>query len=213
MERLRALPLWLRVFLAFLPILMCIPLAIIAIFGYQQLNVWQSSTATAVEQSTRQAILATQAARSQLEAAQTATAAFATGQAQIDLNNAAATGTADALLLLSQSLTQTALVPPTEPPTQTEVLPTETATRVAVAATPRPRTFTVTLRECRGFEGTVLFSAAPDQSLHAFQSISFTVPAGTYKLRILWLNHRDADVDLDLKVDASQTLQFGESCQ
>ncbi len=213
MERLRALPTWLRVFLAFLPVLMCIPIACIVIFSYQQYAVWQSGTATAVEQSTRQAILATQAARSQLEAEQTATAAFATAQAEIDLNNAAATGTAEALFLVAQSLTQTALVPPTEAPTETAALPTETATKAPVAATPRPRTFTVTLRECRGFEGTVLFSAAPDQSLHAFQSISFTVPAGTYKLRILWLNHRDQDVDIDLKVDASQTLQFGDSCQ
>jgi hypothetical protein len=193
---------------------MCIPVACIVIFGYQQYSAWQSGTATAVEQSTRQAILASQTARSLLEAEGTATAAFATAQAEIDLGNAAATGTADALLVVAQSLTQTAFVPPSEAPTEaTEVLPTETATRPAVAATARPRTFTVTIRECRGFEGTILFSAAPDQSLHAYQSVSFTVPPGTYKLRILWLNHRDQDVDLDLKVEASQTIQFGDQCQ
>jgi hypothetical protein len=193
---------------------MCIPLACIVIFGYQQYAVWQSGTATAVEQSTRQAILATQTARSAFEAQQTSEAAALTAQAQLDLAGAEATGTAEALLV-SQSLTEAANVPPTdtEAPTETEILPTETATKPAVAATARPRTFTVTIRECRGFEGTVLFSAAPDQSLHAYQSISFTVPAGTYKLRILWLNHRDQDVDLDLKVDASQTIQFGDSCQ
>jgi hypothetical protein len=212
MERFRSLPTWLRVFLAFLPFLMCIPLTCILLFGYQQVASWQSGTATAVEQSTRTSILSTQEARAQQEAAATATAGFETAQAELDLNSAA-TGTAQAVFLNSQALTQAALAIPTETPLPVDTIVAPTDTKVPVIATQRPRAFTITLRECRGFEGTVLLNEGQGQSLHAYQSISFTVPAGTYHIQVLWLNHADQNVDIQLAVDASQTLQFGDSCQ
>jgi hypothetical protein len=146
-----------------------------------------------------------------LEAAGTATAGFETAQAE-NLSGAA-TGTAQAVFLNSQALTQTALAIPSETPLPSETVVAPTDTKVPVVSTPRPRAFTITLRECRGFEGTVLINEGQGQSLHAHQSVSFTVPAGTYHIQVLWLNHADQNVDIQLKVDASQTLQFGDQCQ
>ena len=210
MERLRNLPLWLRIFLAILPFLLCIPLACIAFFGYQQYAGAQAATVAAAAQETEQARAATEQFEATVAAAEAATADFAAQEAE-----AAASATAQALFLEQQALTQTALVPPTFTATlaPTEILPTATLPRPVVAGTPTPNTVTVTLRECRGFEGTVIFGNAPAQSLHGFASISFTVPPGTYNLRIDWLGHSSDNINQPFTFTASQTLTFGEQCR
>ena len=207
MDRLRNLPLWLRIFLGTLPFLLCIPLLSIAFFGYLQYAGWQAATVTAAEQETKQARAATEQFAATVAAAEAATADFAAQQAEA--------ATAQALLLEQQALTQTALVPPTLTATlaPTETVPTETPTRPAIFATPTPKTIIITLRECRGFEGTVVFGNAPAQSLHAYASISFDVPPGAYTLRIDWAGHPNDNINQEITFTASQTLAFGNQCR
>ena len=219
MERLRNLPTWLRLFLTSLPVLMCLPLACILVFAYQQSTGFQNATATAAAVQTSAAQAATQQA---VEAAQQRTAAAQTArEAQTEAAaqqvtaeaNTVATATAKALALEQQAQTTTALAQSVITDTPSLAVPTETATRQPVFATATPKTITVTLRECRGDEGVLFFGTAQPQSLHAFSTISFTVPPGTYRLRIDWKGKPENNVNKDLKLEGSQTLTFGDQCR
>jgi hypothetical protein len=201
MERLQSLPTWLRILFATLPILICIPILCIAVYAYQQFNTLQLATATAAGQQTRQALeLTDQAIDAQNQAA--TFAAQVTEQA-----NVAASQTALAVQL---ALTQTALVPPTDTPILSPLPPSETPTLEATFA---PRTVTITLRECRGDNGTVFFGEAPPQALEAFKSISFTVPPGKYVLRIDWKRNPANNVSQEFEFTSSRTLPLGDQCK
>ena len=202
MERLRSLPTWLRVLFAALPILICLPLLCIGVYAYQQYTVLQITNTAAAGQQTQQAVqLTAQAVEAQNQAG-TITAADLTQQA-----NVAAT---EAALAIQLALTQTALVPPTDTPAPSPLPPSETPTLDVTLA---PRTVTITLRECRGDNGTVFFGQAPSQSLEAFKSISFTVPPGKYQLRIDWKRTPANNVNMEMEFTSSRTLPLGDQCK
>jgi hypothetical protein len=203
-----------------LPFLICIPLACIIVFSYQQYaGIGSSATATVAAAQTQAALAATQLAGQnalvQTQAADAAANAAATSAAAAQSDQA----TADALALANAALTQTSeaqAVVVTD--TVTVEAPTETATAKATLKpgtfrTATPKTATVTLRECRGDDGTVLFGQALPQSLHAFSSLNFTVAPGTYHLRVTWVQKPQNNVDADVKIDGSQTIAFGDQCQ
>jgi len=178
----------------------CLPLlCIVALLAQDQIGGGQSGTATAARQRTQAAAAeATQRAESRRHIAETATALYAA-----QLANEAATATAAAITRQQAALTLTAFIPST-----TTATPTAT-----VFYTPTPTTVTITLRECRGDEGTVFFGQAQPQSIHAYKTLSFTVPRGKYNLRIDWLRKRENNVNTEIEVNSSTTLAFGDQCQ
>jgi len=186
--------------LAILPVVVCLPLlCIAALLAQEQISGGQSVTVTAARQRTLAAAAdATQRAESRRHIAETATALLSVQQA--DEN---ATATAIAINRQRSALTLTAFIPPTATLTPT----------VTVFFTPTPTTVTVTLRECRGDEGTVFFGQVEPQSIHAYKSISFTIPRGKYHLRIDWLRKKENNVNTDIEVNSSTTLAFGDQCQ
>ena len=200
MSRLRSIPLAAQILLALLPVVVCVPLlCIVAILAQDQITSGQSVTATAARQRTQAAAAeATQRAEGRRHIAETATALYVA-----QLANEAATATAVAINRQQAALTLTAFIPPT-------VTTTPTAT---VFFTPTPTTVTVTLRECRGDEGTVFFGQVQPQSIHAYKSISFTIPRGKYNLRIDWLRKKENNVNTEIEVNSSTTLAFGDQCQ
>jgi hypothetical protein len=220
MDRLRNLPTWLRVFLAALPLLMCIPVACIVVFVYQQYTGTQQASATAAAAETSAAQAATQAA---VDAAAELTAAAQEAsdsltQAAIEQSTADASSfaTAAALAIEQQNQTATAesaTLTAAVTDTPAVIAPTETATHRPSFATATPKTITITLRECRGDEGVLFFGQAQPQSFHSFSSLSFTVPPGTYHIRIDWKAKPENNVNSDFKLDSSQTLNFGDQCQ
>jgi len=221
MDRLRNLPLWLRLFLAVLPFLICIPVACIVVFAYQQYVGLGSGTATAAAVETQVALTATQLAGEASLAQTQAADDSAAAQATSDAAAASLQATTDAQAAIdqaqAQAQTQTAEAQAAVTDTPALELPTETATAQAttkpgVFKTATPKTATVTLRECRGDEGTVLFGAALPQSLHSFSSLNFTVAPGTYHLRITWLGKPQNNVDTDVEIKGSQTIAFGDQC-
>lgn len=200
MSRLRSLPLAAQILLAILPVVVCVPLlCIAAILAQEQTSGAQPLTATVARQRTLAAAAeATQRAESRRHIAETATALFAIQQA-----DEVATATAIAINRQQSALTLTAFIPPTA-----TLTPTAT-----VFFTPTPTTVTVTLRECRGDEGTVFFGQVQPQSIHAYKSISFTIPPGKYRLRIDWLRKKENNVNTEIEVTRSTTLAFGDQCQ
>ena len=73
---------------------------------------------------------------------------------------------------------------------------------------------TVIFKECRGYEGTLTFGQSPAQSLHAYDSITFTVPVGSYLLRVDWQDHPGANYQGPIDVRAgTQVVQFGDQCR
>ncbi len=199
MSRLRSIPLAAQILLALLPVVVCVPLlCIVAILAQDQISGGQSITATAARQRTQAAAEATQRAESRRHIAETATALYVA-----QLANEAATATAVTINRQQSALTLTAFIPPT-----TTTTPTAT-----VFFTPTPTTVTVTLRECRGDEGTVFFGQVQPQSIHAYKSISFTIPRGKYNLRIDWLRKKENNVNTEIEVNSSTTLAFGDQCQ
>jgi hypothetical protein len=200
MSRLRSIPLAAQILLALLPVVVCVPLlCIVAILAQDQIGGGQSLTATAARQRTQAAAAeATQRAESRRHIAETATALY-----DAQLANEAATATAIAINRQRAALTLTAFIPAT-------VTTTPTAT---VFFTPTPTTVTITLRECRGDEGTVFFGQAQPQSIHAYKTLSFTVPRGKYNLRIDWLRKKENNVNTEIEVNSSTTLAFGDQCQ
>ena len=69
-------------------------------------------------------------------------------------------------------------------------------------------------KECRGYEGTLIFGQSPAQSLHAYDSITFTVAVGSYYLRINWQGHPGADYDGPIEVKSgTQVIPFGDQCR
>ncbi len=203
MSRLRSIPLVAQILLAILPVVVCVPLlCIVAILAQDQISGGQSVTATAARQRTQAAAAeATQRAEGRRHIAETATALYAA-----QLANEAATATAIAINRQQAALTLTAFIPPT-------ITTTPTATAVIVLFTPTPTTVTVTLRECRGDEGTVFFGQVQPLSIHAYKSISFTIPPGKYRLRIDWLRKKENNVNTEIEVKSSTTLAFGDQCQ
>jgi hypothetical protein len=202
MDRLRSLPTWLRILLAATPVLMCIPLACIVVFASQQFSTIQAATATGAVVNTQQAAASTQLAEQELAAALTATAA-------IEQTNLGITAT----FLFDQALSLTLTAQATPTFTASPILPTETPTQPVVFATLTPKLLTVTLRECRGDEGTVLFGSAQPQSINAFKSLSFTVPPGKYDLRIFWLRKKENNINTQIDVKTDQTIPFGGDCR
>lgn len=199
MSRLRSIPLAAQILLAILPVVVCVPLlCILAVLAQEQIGGGQSVTLTVARQRTLTAAEATQRAESRRHIAETATALFAIQQA-----NEAATATAIAINRQQSALTLTAFIPPTA-----TLTPTAT-----IFLTPTPTTVTVTLRECRGDEGTVFFGQVESLSIHAYKSISFTIPPGKYRLRIDWLRKRENNVNTEIEVTKSTTLAFGDQCQ
>lgn len=203
-DRLRSLPTWLRILLAATPILMCVVLACILVSVYQQVIGSQSASATGAAVQTQQAFASTQEAERAQQSALTATAALAaTEQAKLD-------ATATVLFVQAQGLTQTALATPTF--TTSPIAPTETPTPTVIFATLTPKLVTVTLRECRGDEGTVIFGQAQAQSINAYKTLSFTVPPGKYNLRIFWLRKKENNVNMEVEVKTDTTIPFGSDC-
>ena len=199
MSRLRSIPLAAQILLVILPFVVCVPLlCIVAILAQEQIGDGQSVTATVARQRTLAAADATQRAANRRSIAETATALVSAQQA-----NENATATAIAINRQQAALTLTAFIPPTA-----TLTPSAT-----VFFTPTASTVTVTLRECRGDEGTVLFGSAQPQSIHAYKSISFTIPPGKYSLRILWLRKKENNVNAEIEVKSSTTLTFGDQCQ
>lgn len=205
MSRFRSMPLAVRILLALLPIIVCVPLiCAAAILVQEQMSGSQSATATVARRRTLEAAEATNRAENQQHIAETATALLASQQA-----GDRATATALAVMRQQQALTLTALATPTFTASPTAAI-TPTS---AIVFTARPKTVTVTLRECRGDEGTVFFGQAQPQSLGAYKSISFTVPPGSYHLRIDWLRKPENNVNTDIEVTRSTTLAFGDQCR
>jgi len=205
MDRLKSLPTWLRILLAATPVLMCIPLACIAVFASQQIASLQSATATAAAAGTLQAFAATQQAEQVLQTGLTRTAAFeATEEVKAGLT---------ATFLFDQALSLTLTAQPTPTVAASPILPTETPTQPIIFATSTPKLVTITLRECRGDEGTVLFGTAPGQSINAYKTLSFTVPPGKYELRIFWLRKKENNISTQIDVTTTQTINFGSDCR
>ncbi len=73
---------------------------------------------------------------------------------------------------------------------------------------------TIIFKECRGHEGTLTFAQAPPQSIHAWSTVSFTIPAGSYPLRIDWLDHGEINVNTTVQVrGGTQVVPFGDQCR
>jgi hypothetical protein len=221
MERLRSLPMWLRLLFAALPILICIPLACIVVVLYQQYaSMGSTVTVTAQAAQTEAALAATQAAGqaalAATQAANDANLALTASALSAVTDGETATAAAAAQGQAETEAAATAAAPTDTPevagPTATEA-PTEKPTSKPVLRTATPKTVTVTLRECRGNEGTVLFGQALPQSLHSFSSITFTVAPGTYHLHIDWFQQSKFNVDTDVEIKTSQTIAFGDQCQ
>lgn len=212
-ERFQNMPTWLRLLLAASPILICIPLLCLVVFLYQTFAGGGSAAASAAATGTQAALnaAATAAAAKPTDAALTATAAAAAiTQAALEAEGpltatalAQNNATAQAVML-----TQTAEGPATSAATAT-LVPTPTNPPL-VLATNTPKAVTISLRECRGYEGTVLFGDVQPQSLHANSTLNFTLPPGSYHLHIVWLNHRSDDVDMQVDASKSQELTFGQ---
>jgi hypothetical protein len=184
---------------------MCIPLACIGVFGFQQFSGIQTGSATAAQAGTEQALASTNQAQQALDAALTKTSiAAATDQIRLGI-------TATFLFDQALSLTLTAQVTPTS--TASPIAPTETPTQTTIFFTATPALVTVTLRECRGDEGTVHFGTAQPQSINAYKTLSFTVPPGKYPLRIFWLRKKENNITTEVDVKASQTITFGADCR
>lgn len=217
MDRLRNLPFWLRLLFAALPILICIPLACIVVVVYQQYASGGSNVTATMEAAQTQAALAATQQAGEAALAQTQAAQDASGQATVAAQSANDQATADAQAAQALALTQTSeAAAVTDTPTLEEATATATETATAkpgVFRTATPKTATVTLRECRGDDGTVLFGNALPQSLHAFSSLNFTVAPGTYHLRITWVQRPQNNVDTDVEIKGSQTITFGDQCQ
>ncbi len=148
--------------------------------------------------------------------------ANATLTAEVQAPQAAETVTAQVIATIEPGLKRT------ESALKTASAPTATATETPMAtatesptATPKPTSSgsgggqaTVTLKECRGYDGTVFFGQSSPNSIHAFDSVSYTVPAGSYALRIDWLGHSEVNVNTTIQVRAgSQVLPFGDQCR
>jgi hypothetical protein len=214
-ERLRNLPTWLRLLLAASPILICIPLLCLVVFLYQSLAGGQVSsaaaTATAAQAALNETGTAVQGLPTSVALTSTAAAAAITQAALENMGPTTATALAISNATAqaqSQALTLTAASVPTRAATPTLIIPSDTPAAIFVN-TPTPKTVTITLRECRGFEGTVLFGDVQPQSLHANSTLNFTVPPGVYHLHILWLTHPSDNVDMQVDASSSQEIPLG----
>ena len=120
---------------------------------------------------------------------------------------------------------------------QTEVMRVQTATAQSVGATQQARITqtsnavvtlvarptvtpavdepigTVVFQECRNIEGTLTFAMFAPESLHALKTVSYTVPVGEYRLRIIWLDNPDLDVDIQIEIiGGTQFVALGDQC-
>ena len=139
------------------------------------------------------------------DATQTAVVA---GQHTQDAATARSIATREANLKGTESALNTASAP-TETPTETP-----TATPKSTSSGGGGGQATVTLKDCRGYEGVAFFGQSAAQAIHAFESVSFTVPAGSYALRIDWTGHSEVNVNTTIQVKAgSQVLPFGDQCR
>lgn len=209
LSRLRALPAWLRILLALSPLFVCAPLICLAVFVASQVAQPSAATATAAWQETQYAVATAERLERQQHAAETATAALNSQKAADD-------ATATALAVRGrQALTQAALVLTQAAfPTATYTLsPTVVPGSPLPSITPTlPDFVTLTLIECRGYEGTVVFSQTEPRSLGAFKSVSITVPPGKHNLQIFWLNHPEDNVATQLDLKKNTVMVFGGQC-
>lgn len=209
LSRLRSLPAWVRILLASSPLWICGPLICIAVFVASQVAGPSAVTATAAVEQTQYAVATAERLDRQQHSAETATAAVNALLAAKDAT-ATALGGRERQALTQAALVLTQAAFPTATPT---LSPTATAGSPLPSITPTlPDFVTLTLVECRGYEGTVVFGQTEPRSLGAFGSVSITVPPGKYNLQILWLDHSEDNVnnELDLKKDTGMV--FGNQC-
>jgi hypothetical protein len=210
-SRFKSLPMWFRVVLAATPPLVC-GLLICAVGAYLlQPQLQSTGTPTGEAQLTQLALTAARLHGVE-GAAGSATAAAATVGAG---NSASATALVAGRLeaLTQQFLTQAAVPTGTARPTFTPA-PTFSGATLVPSITPTRSDFvTLTLLECRGYDGTVVFDQDAGQSLHAHGSLSYSVRGGTtHHLQIFWTNHPDQNVDNVLDMQRDTTLVFGDQC-
>jgi hypothetical protein len=202
---------WFRVLAAATPVVAC-GLIICSASGLLMMQPRPQTeiTATLAQQATQFAQATAERAEREQQAAQTATAARGT-----QLAGAAASRTAEAggrlLNLTEQALTQAAVPTVTVRPSSTQAI-VATGGPASPTATPTPGIVTLTLLECRGYDGTVVFDGGGGQSLHAFGSLAFTVRGGVHHLQIFWQNHPDNNVDNQLNLLQDTTLVYGDQC-
>ena len=120
-----------------------------------------------------------------------------------------ATTTVTATVTITPTNTNTS--GPSRTPTNTATA-TPTETNTPGSGTFVPSVITIVFQECRGFEGTIWFWQAPPQSLHARSTVSYTVPPGTYALRVEWLNQGDFNADTALEFTRDRVVRFGDDC-
>lgn len=194
-SRLRSLPTRLRFLLVVTPLFIYLLFVCVGFVVWDQGSGSQAATATALQQQTQSAVETAQRLEIEQRAAETATAALSARQAAEDATALAAQAT----------------VTPSRTPGPTPVA-TETETSTLFVGTSTPASVTLTLRECRGWDGTVIFDPVPPQSLSAHKTLSFTVQPGQYHLRIDWLGHPEQNVSIQLDLKKDTGLTFGDQC-
>ncbi len=125
---------------------------------------------------------------------------------------------------------RTATTDPTLAPTQTaqavirQILQTQAVTQTARAEQTSIETSTTTggvrsgvgtivFRECRGFEGSLTFASFEITSFHAFSEARYTMPFGSYPLRVDWPNNSDLNVNTTVNVvGGTRVIAFGDVC-
>lgn len=137
-----------------------------------------------------------------------------------DTVTASPSATVAVRMLATDMRAPTEKLEPTHTPTATDTpgptdTPTETATPTATETNTRVPVFNalITFRECRGIDGTITFGQAAPQSIHAWHSVQYTVPPGTYSLRIEWSGHSEFNVDTKMTFrGGNQVVDFGDQC-
>ncbi len=117
--------------------------------------------------------------------------------------------TATATVTVTPTITNTS--GPSNTPTETATA-TPTETNTPGSGSFAPSEITIVFQECRGLEGTIWFGQAPPRSLHSRSTVSYTVPPGTYALRVEWLDHGDFNADTTLDLQRDRVVRFGDDC-
>lgn len=190
-----------------LAVMLCITLLVIGVIagGFIYLEQANSATATrAFVDSLRQSATET-SVRGFIEMESLTLAA----DARFELTAAATQTTATALALDT-------LNAPTSTPTVTGTPPTSTP---SPTATRRPgtvvtaRTGTITIMECYGHEASIALGQSEFASLHSFATKTYTVPPGTYQLKVNYLDQPGNNVDTPIEVrGGTQVLRIGNLC-
>jgi hypothetical protein len=186
----KPLPGWLRLVLVLTPICVCLPLTGTAIFvAVRQIDV-QSANSTIVALET---VAAAETAGSR-ERQQATSQAATEGVGAAGTLQAAVQATATALAASGATATQEA-----------------TPTTAAGTATPAGLV-TLTLIECRGFDGLVFLDGSAGSEFLAFTTISFKLSRGAHHLEIIWTDNPDSNIETQLDLQKDTTMVFGDPC-